>query len=110
MWPVEPEEVPAAPRQSGQRLAAGSSILELTRDLAQITHRDAEGDGDALDGSPGGVGVAALYQGEGAGRDVGGVGEVFLGCAAFFAQLADRFPEGGLGLVRSAHLLGRFQA
>lgn len=42
-----------------------------------------------------GVGVAALDQGEGAGRYVGLVGEVFLGDAALLAELADRFAEGG---------------
>jgi len=38
-------------------------------------------------------------KGEGAGRDVGLVGEVFLGDAALLAELADRFAEGELRLM-----------
>lgn len=66
-------------------------LAQLVCEPAQFAHRDAEGGRDALESAPCGVGVAALDQGEGAGRYVGLVGKVFLGDAALLAKLADRF-------------------
>jgi len=70
--------------------------VELVGEFAQLAHRDAEGGGDSLEGAPGGVGVAALDQGEGAGRDVGFVGEVFLGRAGLVVRIVSARLSGNL--------------
>lgn len=68
-----------------------SLALQSISEATQLAYRDRESGSDALDGAPGWVGVAALDQGEGAGRYVGLVGEIFLGDAALLTKLADRF-------------------
>lgn len=64
--------------------------------LAEFAHRGVEGGGDLLEGVPRGIGLAALDQGEGGGRDVGGAGYGLLGCTALLAELTDGLAEGGL--------------
>lgn len=69
-------------RNGLNRLQSAFKVPRFSRNVGDI---HVESGCNALDGAPSGVGVAALDQGEGAGRDVGGVGEVFLGSALFFA-------------------------
>jgi len=65
--------------------------VDSVSESSYLAHGDAEGGGDGLDGAPSRVGVAALDQGEGAGCDLGRMGQIFLGDAALLAKLADRF-------------------
>jgi hypothetical protein len=54
-------------------------------------------------GSPGRICLTSLDQRKRAGRYAGLVCKVFLGKTALGTKLADRFAEGGLGLIGAAH-------